>query len=201
MDVERYTAAFLDAAQLLKVQRIVGLGGVYGELPYDKERLITATYSLPRLKSEMEPLAVNFSDYHGGASIGSYICRRSGEKGLEYVSFYALVPTYDLSNEPQIGSAIRIENDFMAWLNVMRRINYMLKINIDVSDLEEKSKYLIQLVDSKIEELDRLAPQFGVREYLKRLSDEFTEMPFNPEDIWEEELKRIINKFDTDKPA
>ena len=145
----------------------------------------------------MKNLAVSLSDYHGGASIESYICKRAGEQGMEFVAFYAFVPAYDLSNISQIGNAIRIENDFMAWLGVMRRVNFMLKLNHDLSDLEEKSKQLIQTVETKIEELESLTPQLGMREYLKRLSEEFTEVSFSPlEDIWEDELRRLSEKFD-----
>ena len=50
LDMERYTAAFLQAAQSLGVKRIVGLGGVYGELPYNKERMVSGTYSLLAMK-------------------------------------------------------------------------------------------------------------------------------------------------------
>jgi hypothetical protein len=63
LDAERYVSAFLDAAKTLGVRRIVTFGGVYGELPYDRERLISATYSLAERRSEMEQLAVSLSDY------------------------------------------------------------------------------------------------------------------------------------------
>jgi hypothetical protein len=57
-------ASFLQIALSLKVKRIIGFGGVYGELPYDKERLVSSNYSLPHLKQEIEALAMNLSDYH-----------------------------------------------------------------------------------------------------------------------------------------
>jgi proteasome assembly chaperone (PAC2) family protein len=199
MDVDRYVSAILYMVETLKVKRVIGLGGVYGELPYDKERIISSTYSLPHLKDEIGDLAVNLSDYHGGASIGSYLCRRAGEKDIEYVAFYAFVPTYDFSNISQLGNTIRIENDYMAWLGVMKRVNYMLKLNIDLADLEEKSDHLIEVVEAKAEELDSMAPQLGVRDYLKRLSDEFTETSFTPlDDVWEDELRRLFDRLDPD---
>ncbi len=197
LDIERYVAAFLQAAQTLGVRRIVSLGGVYGELPYDKERMVSCIYSLPGMKEEISNLAVNLSDYHGGASIGSYICRRAGEQELEFVGFYAFVPTYEFSTLANIGNTLRIENDFMAWLGVMRRINYMLKTRFDLSDLEQKSARLLQVMDAKVEELDSAAPQLGVREYLARLSEEFTEVTFDPlDEVWEEELRRLLNDSD-----
>ena len=198
LDVERYTAALLDAAQRLKVERIITLGGVYGELPYDKERMVSSIYSLPHLKRELDQMAVNLSDYHGGASIGSYLCRRAGERNMECVGFYASVPTYDFSGVEQIGNSIRIENDFMAWHTVMRRINYMLKTGFDLTELEEKSLKLIEAIEAKIDHLDNLAPEVQVREYMARLADAFEEQPFVEPlaNVWEDELRRL---FDDDE--
>jgi len=199
LDVERYVANILQAVKTLHVKRIIGLGGVYGELPYNKDRLISSIYSMPKLKGELTDLAVNLSDYHGGASIGSYLCRRAGDQDVEYLSFYAFVPTYDISSINQVSNTIRIENDYMAWLGIMKRINHMLKLELDLSDLEGKSDHLIELMDSKVEELDRNEPQLGMRAFLDRLENEFNEIQFNPlDDVWEEELRRLFNKLDPD---
>lgn len=199
MDIERYTQSILHIVTTLGVKRVIGLGGVYGELPYNKDRMISSIYSLPELKDELQNIAVNLSDYHGGASVGSYICRRSGEQGIEYVSFYAFVPAYDFSNLAQIANSIRIENDYMAWLGIMQRINHMIHLEFDLSDLEEKSKKLVELFDARIAEIDDESPQLGVREYINRLSDEFVSIPFSPlDDVWEEELRRLFGQSDGD---
>lgn len=199
MDAERYVSSILSIAETLNVTRMVGFGGVYGELPYDKERFISSIYSLKSLRIELENLGVNLSDYQGGASIGSYLCKRAGEVKKEYVSFYAFVPTYDFSSLAQVGSSIRIENDYTAWLGVMRRVDFMLGLRLDLTDLEKKSGRLIERMDAKVEELDGMSPQVGVREYMQRLSEEFSEVIFDPlEDIWEEELRRLDNKFEDD---
>jgi hypothetical protein len=93
----------------------------------------------------------------------------------------------------EIGNAIRIENDYMAWLGVMRRVIYMLSMDFDLTDLERKSKRLITIVDAKIEELDGMAPQLGVRDYLNNLSEEFAEITFQPlDEVWEEEFRRLF---------
>jgi hypothetical protein len=202
LDVERYVQSFLHIAKTFAVKRIVGFGGVYGELPYNKDRLISSIFSLPELKGELEEMAVNLSDYQGGASVGSYICRRAGDIGLEYVSFYAFVPAYDFSNVSQIANSIRIENDFMAWFGIMQRVDHMLHLNLDLSDLEQKSKDLVNLFDSKIEELEKEAPELGVRDYLNQISDGFSVTPFTPlDDVWEEELRRLFDQSDQDDPG
>jgi len=202
MDIERYIDAFLHLAESLGVRRILTLGGVYGELPYEKDRMISSVYSLPKLKKELNDLAVELSDYQGGASIGSYVARRAADREMEMVGFYAFVPTYDFSEVAEVGNVIRIENDFMAWLGIMRRINHMLKLEMDLADLEEKSEHLVELMDSKVEEIDQVAPNLGVREYMQRLSEGFKDMPFDPlDEVWEEELRRLFDRMDPDETS
>ena len=200
MDVDRYVGTLLQAARMLNVKRIIGFGGVYGELPYDKERMISCNYSIRRMKAELDNLAVTFSDYHGGASIGSVICKRAGEQGIEYAGLYAFVPAYDFSLVLPAGSTVRVENDFTAWLGVMRRVNHMLKLRFDLHDLEEKSRQLTELIRTKLEEIEEQAPQLGVNEYLQKLSEDFNEQSFDPlDEIWEEKLKGLMERFDDDE--
>jgi proteasome assembly chaperone (PAC2) family protein len=199
MDAERYVAGILHVAKELKVKRIIGLGGVYGELPYNKERMVSSIYSHESLKTELEKFAVNLSEYHGGASIGAFLCKRAAEQDLEYVSFYGFVPTYDFSSTSQDVNGITIENDFIAWVSIMRRIDHMLKLNFDFSELEEKSNKLLKLMDAKIDEIETADPELDVHGYMQRLIDEFEEKPFQPtEAYWEEELGRLFDKFDPD---
>ena len=200
LEIEKYVASLLHIAETLNVKRIIGFGGVYGELPYDRERLVSSIYSLPHLKEEVEGLSVNLSDYHGGASIGSYLSKRAGEREIEFVSLYAFVPTYDFSNISQISSNIRIENDYMAWLSIMRRVNHMLKLGADLTDLEQKSQQLIEQIEAKVDEIESAAPDVGVRDYLLHLSDDFKEITFNPlDEVWEQEMRRIFDKLDEDE--
>lgn len=197
LDIERYISAFLGAAQALGVRRIVGLGGVYGELPYEKERMVSGSYSKREMKPEMRGLALSLTDYQGGASIGSYICRRAGEQGMEYVGMYGFVPLYDFSSIAQIGHTVRIENDYLAWMGLMRRINYMFKTNFDLGELASQSKELVRELAERIDEFEKQAPQAGVREYFQKLAENFTETPFIPlDDVWEQNLRKILDKFE-----
>jgi proteasome assembly chaperone (PAC2) family protein len=202
MDVERYTASILHVARKLKVQRIVSLGGVYGELPYEHERAIHGIVSRPELRNEMERLAVSLSEYHGGASIGSYLCQRAGEQELEMVGFYAFVPAYDFSSVETVGGLIRVENDYTAWLGILRRLNYMFSLNLDLADLEKRSRQLRQAMDEKMAEVEQAAPQLELREFLNRLAEEHEEVVFNPDDeFWEEKLRGLFENLDDGQEA
>jgi proteasome assembly chaperone (PAC2) family protein len=195
MDIERYSAAVLHLVHTFNVRRTVCLGGVYGELPYNRERPVHGVVSQPALRAELRRMAVTLSDYQGGASIGSYLCKRAGDAGLEMVGLYSFVPTYDFSAAAPQGGVVRIENDFTAWLGVMRRLNYMFGLSADLTDLEQRSRQLHDAMAAKMSEIDRDAPQLGVHEYMQRLSDEFEEKPFLPDDeFWEEKLNGLFDE-------
>jgi proteasome assembly chaperone (PAC2) family protein len=194
MDVERYASAVLDAADALKVSRIIGFGGVYAEVPYNKERTVSASYSKKSLKEELSRLSVIFSNYHGGASIGSVMSKLAGERNMDYIGLYAFVPTYDLSRFSSLEHAIRLENDFMAWNGVMRRVNYLLKTHFDLSDLEKRSEALIAVLDEKVDELQSQSAS-AVHAYFEQLAENFNEEVFEPlDDLWESELGRLLDE-------
>ena len=197
LNITRYTDALLDAARTLKVKRMVGFGGVYGEVPYTKARVVSCTYSQKEMKPDLEKLAVRFSDYHGGSSINAYLCQRAAEQGVEYLSLYGFVPAYDFSKGQSGSSIVQIENDYIAWLEVMRRVNYLFNLEIDLSNLEAKSRHLRKLMDAKISEIAKSNPELGVNVYLQQLEDEFDEIIFEPlQDLWEDEISRLLGKTD-----
>lgn len=198
MDVERYVKTILDLAEELNVKRTVGFGGVFAEVPYDKQRTVSSSYSLPSLKPELDKLTVNLSSYHGGAAIGSVMCKRAGERNMEYVSFYGFVPTYDLSRFASLESTIRLENDFMAWLGIMRRVNFFLQTRFELGELESKSTNLVDVLNQKVEELQDLSSS-SIQAYFDELSDEFVEEVFDPlDDVWENELRRLLDEDEVD---
>lgn len=199
LNATSYIDALLEVATTLKVIQIVAFAGVYGELPYNKERMISCVYSQQQLKAGLQELTVNFSDYKGGASIGAYMCHRAAEKDIPYAGFYAFVPTYDFTSISQIGNTIRIENDFMAWYNIMKRVNFWLKLQLDLTDLKRKSQRLVDVMDAKVDELQTMAPELGLRDFFSKLADEFDEAVFDAlDDVWEDELRRLLDDNDTE---
>ncbi len=188
LNVERYAEAFFDVVQELGVKRVATIGGVYGAVPYDKDRQVSCTYSLRSMKDELAEYAVRFSNYEGGASIGSYLADRAERLGVEYFVYYAVVPMYDFSQLSPLLQGIRIERDFKAWYDLMRRFNHMFGLRLDLSDLERQSDELIASMSAEIDELEKKVPQLSIREYLDKLAEEFAETPFMPLDVWDREL-------------
>ena len=188
LDAERYAKLFLEIARELKVKRVAAIGGVYGELPYDQDRSVSCVYSLPEMKEELQDYAVQFSNYEGGVSIGTYMAHWAEPAGIELAVFYALVPAYDFSERSETVEGLRIENDYRAWHELMRRFNHMFDLGIDISDLDAQGRSLVSAMDEKFQELERDLPQLDVRSYLANVKDGFTETPFVPplDEMWDQ---------------
>jgi len=197
LNADRYVEAFLDLVETLGVRRVVALGGVYGEMPYDREREISCVYSVPRLKQELADYALKFSDYEGGATIGTFLADRAEGREIECIDFYVFVPTYDFSKSSTVFQGIRLENDYKAWHDLMRRLNHMFGLGLDLSDLERQSDELIVTITLKIEELAREMPQLKIKEYLKQLDEGFVERQFMPlDEVWARELGDLFDDIE-----
>lgn len=193
MNVEQYAEAFLDAVEALGVRRVAVVAGVNGPMPYDKDREVSCVYSLPEMKDEMEGYAVRLSNYEGGATIGVYLADRAEERGIELLALYAMVPAYDFSQGSSEIQRVSAEEDYKAWYDLMRRLDYMFGLDLDLSDLEDRSAELTAAWDSRIAELERKMPGV-VRPYLERVEEDFSERSFDPlGQAWEDALDDIFD--------
>lgn len=197
MNIDPYAALFFRAARELGVKRVSVLGGVYGAVPYDRDRTISSTYSLRRMKSELERYAVRFSNYEGGVSIGSYLADPAEHAGMEYFTFYGFVPAYDFNQTGSPIQGVRIDDDFRAWYEIMRRYNFMFDLGFDLSDLARQSDELMASLDAKFDDLKKKMPQLHLENFFERLAQEYEEAPFMPlDDVWERELGDIFSDLD-----
>ncbi len=191
LDEERYADAFFDVAEALGIERIAAVAGVYGAMPYDKDREISSVYSHPSMREELARYAVRFSNYEGGATISMYMADQAGRRDIEFFRFCSFVPSYDFGQ-----AAIAIGKDYKAWYDIMVRLKHMFRVNIDLTDLRHKSDELIAEWDAKIEQVAKSMPQLGVREYMEQLRAKFKEMPFEPlSDVWADELRDLLDGF------
>lgn len=197
MNADRYALAFFDVVEHFGVRRVGGVGGVYGAMPYDKDREISCSYSLPAMKAELSDYAVKFSNYEGGVTISTYLVDAAEKRDVEYFTFYAFVPAYDFSQASGVIPGMRIENDFKAWYDILRRFNHMFNLQLDLTDLERERDVLLASMEDKIAELEQKAPQLKIREYLENLNDEFVELPFMPlDEVWARELGDLLDDID-----
>ena len=167
-------------------------------MPYDRDREVSCTYSLPRMKKELEQYAVRFSNYNGGATIGSYLVDRAESHDLEMIVFNAFVPAYDFSQAVSSVQGVRIENDYKAWYELMRRFNHMFGLGIDLSDLDRQAEELTRLDRREDRRTgEDASPGRTCAPICRSLADEFEERPFMPlDDVWERELGDLFDNLD-----
>jgi proteasome assembly chaperone (PAC2) family protein len=194
---EEYAEAFLDVAEALEVGRIMAVGGVYGAMPFNKDRDISCVFSMEEMRKEMEEYAVRFSNYEGGTTIGSYLAYHAGQRNVEYLCFHGFVPAYDFGQVMLPAQSVRIEDDVKAWYDILRRADFMFHLGIDLSELRIQSDELTTSMEEQMEELARQAPQLDVHAYMQKLEEEFTENPFMPlDDVWERELGDLLDDLE-----
>jgi predicted ATP-grasp superfamily ATP-dependent carboligase len=196
-DHPRYAQAILDAAAELGVKRVAGVAGVYGAMPYDKERQVSCVFSLPHMRDELAPYALELSNYEGGSTIGTYLADQAEDREIELLVFYAFVPSYDFGKSAAHFTGIQVGKDIKAWYDLMRRLDHMFELGLDLADLEDQSERLISSIETQIDQLAESMPQLNVREYLEEVTREFQEKPFMPlGDLWERELGKLFDDDD-----
>jgi len=194
MRAERYAEVFFDVVQTLGIKRVVAVGGVYGAVPYDKDREVSCVYSLKEMQEELTRYAVRFSDYEGGTTIGTYLADQAEQRGIEFVVFYGFVPAYDFSQVSSTVHGFSIENDFKAWYDLLKRINHMFNFTLDMTELETESERLYTSIEAEIDRLEGETPELRIRDYIESLSEDFTEKRFIPlGDMWTRGLRDLFD--------
>lgn len=197
LNVDKYAGAFFQLIHTLQIKRVVAVGGVYGPVPYDKARDISCIYSDPEMKAELEQYAIRFSNYEGGATIGSYLADKAEREKVPFLALYAFVPAYNFAESGAVTQGVQIEEDYKAWYDLMRRINRFLGLSLSLADLETEALKLIDTMDEQLAALNDKMPQLNVNNYLENLNQEFTERPFESlDDVWEDELRDLFKDLD-----
>ena len=167
-----YVNALLDGAKELGVKRIIVPAGVGGDIPFDKERLVSCTYSLKHMREELNNYALSFSNYDKNATIGMVINHYSKERGIESVRMSARTPSYQIP--------ITSPSDKRAMYDILRRIRYMFGIDLDLSDLDKESKQQNSDFKKELRRLyisnSELEPQ--ITTYMEQIEESFKELRF-----------------------
>lgn len=192
--VHLYSEAFFDAVEALGVERVVGVAGVHAPIPFDKDREISCVYSLPRLKDELAQYPITFSNYEGGASIGTILADKAEDRGIEFVALYAFVPCYAFPAESLVAHRMAMDEDFKAWHDVLRILNRMFGLDFNLSDLQRRSEELVAVWDSKIDELARTMPRLRVEDYMEEVNKGFSEESLDRLDgVWGDALHDLFD--------
>ena len=169
---DMYVNTLLDGAKELGVKRIIVPAGVGVEVPFDKERLVSCTYSLKQMQEELRNYALKFSNYDMNATIGMVINHYSKKRGIESVRMSVRTPNYQVP--------ITIPGDKRAMYDILRRIRYMFGINLDLSDLEKESKQQVSDFKKELKRLYIGHPELEsqITAYMEQIEKGFEELRF-----------------------
>lgn len=180
---EEYAHAVLGIAEEFTVARIYLLGGVLDKTPHTKEPGISYTSSSQDLKEEMQKYSMQFGNYEGPGSFAMtllYICQG---KQMPIVSIIARATYYPEFN-------ILIPRNPKSIRGVVRRLNSLLRLNLDTSDLDREAEEF----ETKLEFMTSHNPE--LQAYVKELEKDFIEVKFEePLDISADEAIQIAEEF------
>ncbi len=162
MNWEEYADGILRVANDFGVVRIYLLGGVLDRVPHTREPIVSCTCSAPELKEEMRRYGVQFSNYEGPGRFGTTLLYFCQQRSVEMVGLTVRTTYYPEFNVivPHNAKAIRA---------LVRRLNPLLKANLDLSDLDEE----VNEMEGKIDFMVSQKAEF--RAYVEQLERDYAE--------------------------
>ncbi|MEZ4664483.1 MAG: PAC2 family protein [Caldilineaceae bacterium] len=112
MNEDLYADAFFDVMQELGVRRGVAVGGVYGSMPYDKDRNVSCTYSMRRMKMSCPNTPLSFPITKAAPPLAPILCIAPPCARLSFSSSMALCRPMNLPNPPPFRRACALRTIF-----------------------------------------------------------------------------------------
>ncbi len=161
----KYTDIFLKVISEFAVKRVYMLGGIIGKVPYTKEPNVSCLCSPPAILVEMKKYNMEFSSYEGPGSFGTTLIYECQKNNIQVVSFMVVAPFYPEHN-------ISISRSPASIRAILKRLNRLLNLSLDLSDLDVE-------VDELRDKLDFLAGQNAeFKEYIAQLEKEYVELKY-----------------------
>ena len=180
---EEYAEAILSVAKEFAVVRIYLLGGVLDKTPHTKEPGVSCACSSDQLRQEMRKYGMEFSNYEGPGRFGTtllYICQKSHMPMVSITARATYYPEFNIVI-PRNPKSIRA---------VVRRLNSLLRLSLDFSDLDREAEEF----ESKLGFMASHNPEFQA--YIEELEKDFPEAKYEePLDISANEAVQIAEEF------
>jgi hypothetical protein len=178
--IDIYGAGFFQAVKELGIKQTVAVEGVNGPAPPDLERRITCAYSRPEMRETLERYGVQFSSYGSdsrrGPTLGMALVSLAHYEYPEVEMFRlgAMAPMY-----PFVAGAsqqVSIATDRRAFYDIMRRLNSMFKLGIDLSELKALGDAESQELQSALERIGASSPE--AKQIIDQVRAEYSYTPF-----------------------
>ncbi len=178
--LELYAESFFQVVQELGIEQTVAVEGVNGPAPPDLERRITCTYSRPEMREWLERYGVQFSSYGSdgrrGPTIGMALVSMAHFQypDVQMFRFGAMAPMY-----PFVGGSnqqLNITTDRTSFYDIMRRLNAIFDLNVDLSELKAQGDAESQELLSTLERISSSNPD--AKKIIDQVREDYTYTPF-----------------------
>ena len=180
---EEYAENILNLAADFGVARIYVLGGVLDKTPHTKEAGVFCACSSKELRQEMMKYAMQSSNYEGPGSFSITMLHLSQQRKMPFVSIIARSTYYPEFNVviPRNPKAIKA---------VALRLDSLLHLNLDISDLDQEADEL----EVKLNFMASHNREFQT--YIEELEKEYTKVKYEaPLDITGNEAVQLAEDF------
>ncbi len=178
--LDLYAESFFQVIKELGIKQTVAVEGVNGPAPPDLERRITCTYSRPEMKEKLERYGVQFSSYGSdgrrGPTIGMALVSMAHFQypDVEMFRFGAMAPMYPFvagSNQQ-----LNITTDRKSFYDIMRRLNALFDLSIDLTELKSRGDAESQELLSTLERI--ASSNAEAKKIIDQVRDDYTFTPF-----------------------
>ena len=180
---DEYADSILGVAEDYKVNRIYVLGGVLDRTPHTREPAVSCACSSSELNEEMGKYGVQYTNYEGPGRFAStllYICQQEKVPMVTLTARATYYPEFNILI-PRNPKAIR---------ELVRRLNILLNLYLDISDLDGEADEF----DARLGSMMRQNSEF--RSYVEALEKESVEVKYEePLDISADEAVRMAEEF------
>ena len=178
-----YAEAILGVAEEFAVVRTYTLGGVLDRSPHTKEPGVYCACTSERLMEEMQKYRIELSNYEGPGSFGTtlhYICQQRQVPMVGFIVRSTYYPEFNIVI-PRNPKTIRA---------LVMRLNSLLHLNLDISDLDKE----VEDLESKLGFMASQNPE--LQAYIEELEKDFTEVNYEePLDISASEAVQIAEEL------
>ncbi len=161
-----YCELVVTVAQQLGVHRMYSVGGVLDTSPHTREPIVSCSLSDLSLKAELASYTVSYSNYKGPSTFNSALMAAWRQQGLEAIHLTGRSTYYPEFN-------ISIPHNAKVIHALLRRLNRLIGLGLDLSDLEEAGRELQAKLDGIV------ARNAKLKRYVEELERNFVEVRYN----------------------
>jgi proteasome assembly chaperone (PAC2) family protein len=172
---------FLDFANRFGVSQVFTIGGTYDYIPHTHPTVVSALFNQEDLREKVIEAGLNLTEYAGPISIHTFLLEAARKQKLKAVSLWGHAPQY-----------LQARNIKVAY-GVLKKLNKLMKTEMDLSRLENASDYFDQQVSDLVNQDPKL------QEIINRLEEAYQKserpIPFGKREEPKEDKVVYIQAF------